>query len=568
MVALFVPDALPIIYRAWWISDRERPLTDVEPVNPLYQNIPANASVPHPSSFIARVTTHPVWFALSADIFTGQIIASLIVLTFVAIFLLREWISQNARPGVFEDEELLPEDQAGLQVEEHLLVPEPGPVQPPQLQALHREQIQVGGVRDYDVVQAHEGANGHVVDGGEHRHGQSPIQRHRAKGKGRQDSIDQLDRVDSELPARSRRRLQSASADEGVALRSRAQRRSFARRAHAARIASSRRRAIFTASNSPSLSPTPALPSNDTLQEKFEFTFKASSDDHFLRRSLSEPSHKGSFVDTYAHPGRIFPAVTLEPPRASIPFSFKQAAFLSDDEWALIDPQLTRASRPPLPATTFSVPTPTSVILSPGGTPESPRLATYRAPEELEPEAGPSSSGHRNKKRANVEDDDDDDDYVTKSGVDPKLEHRKYFIDPEQEENEEIRDAGSSTTASDIDSGSVSGGPYLHGHDDDGGERADDGDDEEDGEEEMDIFEDEIPWEDVDGEDDEVVAALGGQAADREPEVNQLQPGPANPDVGPDGNDELDGNVEDDMEGAMEGKIGPCYIIVAHLTIL
>ncbi|KAI9440783.1 hypothetical protein H4582DRAFT_2110852 [Lactarius indigo] len=37
------------------------------------------------------------------DIFTGQIIATLIVLVFIAVFLLREWISQNARPGIFEE---------------------------------------------------------------------------------------------------------------------------------------------------------------------------------------------------------------------------------------------------------------------------------------------------------------------------------------------------------------------------------------------------------------------------------------------------------------------------------
>ncbi|KAI6110799.1 hypothetical protein EV401DRAFT_1868684, partial [Pisolithus croceorrhizus] len=54
-----------------------------------------------------RLMTRPFWQSLSADIFAGQIIASLIVLTFVAVFLLREWISQNARPGVFEEEDLV-----------------------------------------------------------------------------------------------------------------------------------------------------------------------------------------------------------------------------------------------------------------------------------------------------------------------------------------------------------------------------------------------------------------------------------------------------------------------------
>ena len=40
---------------------------------------------------------------VSSDIFTGQIIAALIIILFLAVFLLREWIVQNARPGVFGD---------------------------------------------------------------------------------------------------------------------------------------------------------------------------------------------------------------------------------------------------------------------------------------------------------------------------------------------------------------------------------------------------------------------------------------------------------------------------------
>lgn len=48
---------------------------------------------------------------MSADIVSGQIIATVIVVAFVAVFLLREWISQNARPGVFDDAEGPPELQ-------------------------------------------------------------------------------------------------------------------------------------------------------------------------------------------------------------------------------------------------------------------------------------------------------------------------------------------------------------------------------------------------------------------------------------------------------------------------
>ncbi|PPQ69487.1 hypothetical protein CVT26_002833, partial [Gymnopilus dilepis] len=118
---------------AWWISDRPRPPSS-EPPLPFYSKILASSSllsslsastptspatslssptsipthtppIPVPTGFLAKISTHPLWLALSADIFAGQIIASLIVLVFVAIFLLREWISQNARPGVFEEED-------------------------------------------------------------------------------------------------------------------------------------------------------------------------------------------------------------------------------------------------------------------------------------------------------------------------------------------------------------------------------------------------------------------------------------------------------------------------------
>ncbi|PPQ70661.1 hypothetical protein CVT24_000669 [Panaeolus cyanescens] len=107
---------------AWWISDRPRPLTPESENNLFYTKLRYDPSLPPAKTVIGRFLQHPMWVALSADIFTGQIIASLIVLTFVAVFLLREWISQNARPGVFEDEEVPPEDPA----------PAPAPAADPQ----------------------------------------------------------------------------------------------------------------------------------------------------------------------------------------------------------------------------------------------------------------------------------------------------------------------------------------------------------------------------------------------------------------------------------------------------
>lgn len=64
-------------------------------------------AAPWPVSLLS----HPVVVSVSSDIVSGQIIATVIVVAFVAVFLLREWISQNARPGVFDDAEGPPELQ-------------------------------------------------------------------------------------------------------------------------------------------------------------------------------------------------------------------------------------------------------------------------------------------------------------------------------------------------------------------------------------------------------------------------------------------------------------------------
>ncbi|QRV88979.1 E3 ubiquitin-protein ligase MARCH6 [Ceratobasidium sp. AG-Ba] len=64
-------------------------------------NTTAPASAP-PVHTWAKFLPHD----LGADIFKGQIITIAVVIVFLTIFLLREWIIQNARPGVFGDEEV------------------------------------------------------------------------------------------------------------------------------------------------------------------------------------------------------------------------------------------------------------------------------------------------------------------------------------------------------------------------------------------------------------------------------------------------------------------------------
>ncbi|KAG8215069.1 hypothetical protein J3R82DRAFT_8490 [Butyriboletus roseoflavus] len=74
---------------AWWISGRERP-ANVRPIGIAHTLTAGNDTV---SSFqnatvLHRFASRAFWKTLSSDIFAGQIIASLIVLIFVAVFLL------------------------------------------------------------------------------------------------------------------------------------------------------------------------------------------------------------------------------------------------------------------------------------------------------------------------------------------------------------------------------------------------------------------------------------------------------------------------------------------------
>ena len=102
-------------YSAWWISARPRSsslsssffsynLTTRSQANATATNATLHSPANHSDALsLNALFAHPLLRTVSADIFTGQIIATLIVLVFIAVFLLREWISQNARPGIFEE---------------------------------------------------------------------------------------------------------------------------------------------------------------------------------------------------------------------------------------------------------------------------------------------------------------------------------------------------------------------------------------------------------------------------------------------------------------------------------
>jgi E3 ubiquitin-protein ligase MARCH6 len=506
------------------------------------------------------------------------------VLTFVAVFLLREWISQNARPGVFEDEDVFPEEaqpQAAPQV--------PRPAQQRQAQAnpmdeaLARRQIEA--LRAIDALRAREGINGHIVGDERHHHGRSPIERARRKAKTKDEDEDSLNLFDGKC-AHSRRRLHPNGSgeenEEEYSELERMKRRSFSRRVYAARLLGARRRAALTGSSQPQ------TPMN--VDPAFDFTFKAELP-QAGRRSNSEPWKKQSRSTDTVHAiavtsptTPIFPRVTLQPPRGSIPFSFDglktpsplSSPTASADERSAdvsgvdtnIKPSLSssslnqdKARRPPLPTT--SVGPAASFVISPPRTPlESPSLATYRAPEELEAVAGPSGlndyfDGEQEKENSDGEDSETED--ISDEKLAMKDQMGQYFEDfdtagerpslPElmaysdTEEGDEDREERDENNHSESDDDSV-----------DSDDEDDEGDDEANEEEanRLMLFNEDDwalevqvvqqPAAGGPGEAVAVAAQEGAQAA---------QP----PDGGGlDINEEVEGNVEDDMDGAMEGK--------------
>jgi E3 ubiquitin-protein ligase MARCH6 len=558
---------------AWWISDRPRlPSGEKRSLFHLASSSGNTTAVLPGETLLDRIVAHPMWISISADIFTGQIIASLIVLTFVAVFLLREWISQNARPGVFEDEEIPPEERRE---------PAPAPAEPaPQAPAIVNLEPQA--LPRAPLVLEDETRN--QLDGfGDHtlRHAHRPVRMHRQspKGKGRATDVNPSSDVDADLhvPARARRRLHPGSSStvtsdfaeyEGL------RRRAFSRRLHAARASGAKHRTDQGASSdSGEGSPVDS-------RDRFEFTFRATA--RLPRRSLPEPS-LFSQPSTRAEPA--FPPVELVPPLAPIPFSFRKVEeklaseredratssappypFLSappSGEWPALPPPLSPISRPfqvprrpTLPTATIpDIVDPNFSIVPP---PSRPSLATYRAPEELE--AGPSRHTY-------FENDVSSDDA-------PEEEHQHYFREPSPKA---IERESSDTSSSADDSGNEER-EHVHDslenstqdntrHPPEPSPEADDDDDDDDEEDEDDDvqedfeFVEEAEWDaeaDPEAEEPDPAAAPAAPPAPAEAPP-QLEPV-----------DDMDGNVEDDMEGAMEaiGMRGPIYGVFQNAALM
>jgi E3 ubiquitin-protein ligase MARCH6 len=536
--------------------------------------------MPRPKSLPARLMAHPLWLSLSADIFTGQMIASLIVLTFVAVFLLREWISQNARPGVFEEEEALPDElpivvrlnppvpQAPVQQHQVAIQPQP---QAPILDPLPQNQLDIT-----QPVNAPQNQQVVPIDTDPDRlfTPQTPPTQHRSqekKSRARHSDTDD-DRHSSHRP-----RILDSEDDASPQQRELIKRKMFHRRIHVARTTATRRR-DFTPLQKPLT--TPAVPEQ---KAKFKFTFKAPSapltpNESYYVPKFSVPS--GPSDANNDSPSSPFPSVALQPPAADIPFSLRR--------WQQTTPNGSESSisqsyppRPVLPTATRSLPSSGSnspFLFSPGSTPtDSPSLVTYRPPEELQAETGPSnSSGYLNQRKEYFNDEVDQEfEAVGKESEEEHtyrslgLEHGRYFRDPDdtgsdEEEVEEVPDRLSIQEFLDIDlEDDTEEGEHVNVQ---VGRHDVPADDEEEEEEDDDgLFhegedEDEEPdagefdqWD----ENEAAAEAIRPQAALRDAAAgafaradNQL--GEAAPAVAPVADNE-EGNVEDDIEGAMEG---------------
>ncbi|KAJ3902429.1 hypothetical protein F5879DRAFT_1003174 [Lentinula edodes] len=486
---------------AWWISNRQ-PLPGQEDLRPTNKFLVREIielthsflddPTPPPSdisTLINRIVSHPRWLSISADIFTGQIIAALIVITFVAIFLLREWIAQNARPGQFDDED----GQDILQVPP---APEPNPQPAPRRPVARRPAVprmdvnarlalahrQIEAVRALDALRAQRQR---ILTEEEKRAREIRAQRNGRSAvefaPTRSDELEhELDKVATKR-ARKRRMEKGKGKEEEddviekalarIIRLERMERRKFNQRLQLARQnGSSRRRALdqglalpnaetssertTTTTTAPpsSFFPTVALERpNGSIP--FSFVYPPKSDpDSTSGESSSFPSHGSNFDSQSSSPSS---APSISPSTSPVP-NFASTAYVGPPPLipTVISSSNTSISRPGTPIR--RPPLPTTLPSSPGSgtsspsvkTPlASPNLATYRAPEELVNSdnedyfAGPSTSALAPVSEQAVEADDEDDDTETLDGheVDEGEDSTSPLIPDHGEMDEEIR---------------------------------------------------------------------------------------------------------------------------------
>lgn len=454
------------------------------------------------------------------------------MLTFVAIFLLREWIAQNARPGLFEDDDFIPEEQRN-QVP---IPPEPQPARLPFAQRIEGfpdaesfAKQQANALHALEQLRIRERAtpNDHRVHPVDHNGG------HRTDLQRPHHGVEPQEGNNVHFPE-------------------------LGRKARDVRVVAAKRRAI--AGRYKAKTPTsPILPTD----KPFEFTFEKSlprdgEDDPSDPNYTSEPTNGPSHIP----PSRslFFPAVKVEPPSEGVPYmvhtqgEFNRTVIPDYDE-----PGPSTIRRPTLPASTIAMANADhSFTISPSRTPvTSPGLATYHPPEELLETGGQL--------------------------------HASYFdvfegptMDEEQQDGlraESLEEGSSQTSATSVhdqgftlltdseteteDEGIIGEAEHRHDHvqhRDDGqlffdrGIDLDEGEEDDDDDDEADLFF--VDREQAEARQAQLVvgeAQNGNNAQADAPGVNEGAQAAIDNGDGFDMNDDFDGGAEEDMDGALEG---------------
>ncbi|TFK17884.1 hypothetical protein FA15DRAFT_675738 [Coprinopsis marcescibilis] len=559
---------------AWWISDRPRPVSnDTYGVfaRVKYDPIPMKTD-----TLFDRVTTHPLWVMVSADIFTGQIIAALIVLTFVAIFLLREWISQNARPGLFEEDEI-PVDEAV-----NAPPPMPDPLPPriphqeiegfPEADLAERQQHAIRVMDEFRLQDApsSQATTPVSVTNSSHSGNDRDEGRNVRRRSGLFPSVEENQFAERMFRPEQKRRLK-------IARHLAAKRRIAANKQEATRRDTSTRQDTL------------AIPQ----EPNFAFTFKLdspSAGSSFGGPSTNWPTEASPSEFSTPSSG-FFPQVSLERPKEDIPFSlrgWKSTIEAPNDEESLppASPQ-----RPPLPSSVSPMPIPPNFLSQTEHTPSmpSPSLATYRAPEEFVPEAGPSYPSEDYFERVPS-------DTESSEGLEylPRPPHTPAEFPPSMgfaplpqtdsygQNLVLLTDSEDSETEDEDDLEPFEGpqyeqrrGPLFYRHEDEEDHEDEDEDDEdededEDDEDERDLFfrepEEILPQ-------PPVVPPIDGAVPAPAPGADGEGAAIANPPEGPMGfenPEEIEGNMEDDMDGAMEaiGMRGPLFGVLQNAALM
>lgn len=532
---------------AWWISGRGRPYADffgmngpTASLNGSYTGLglPANATL------YQRISNRPFWSMLSADIFAGQIIASLIVLIFVAIFLLREWISQNARPGVFEDE-----DGGAIH-----LAPQPGDLPAPAVE--EPANVHIPDENDFARNALREAAldvrrQGRAVRARQGLRQRDPLEidRHQALRNGPLDrlpfpleSAPQLPQVPREQPPsyepnhhprKGKGRAEEAD-DTGEDSSELHSQRRIRRRLHTEEDES----VSHETADSQDVQPSTSLNGGEALT--FPFTFRASSSisSNFPEPSRSSDPVVGPSTFNERYPWDADFHIDSQPTSSSVSPSTTPALHVNID---------TPLRRPPMASSTVFAEgaTPNKLQLSPALPLSSPSLAMYLAPEELE--AGPSSPGPSGYFDGSER---------SKEELEEELE--SFFCDPELASPDLPPPSGAQDQTATIPDTLLE----ENDEDDDDGEEEDIPAQAPEGEVDRVLDDEEDDEEDDDGDGDDLINPRDENvAAPPQIQVVPNQPGDM---------DDIEPGVEDDLDGAMEaiGLRGPILGVFQNAVLM